>query len=279
MSKPTWQADFYRRPLKDEGQPVWELVICCPQQEFVAHAFCQQSGATPAWLTAQMQAVIQQHGPPEHIKVFRPQCLSLITAAAAPLAVPVVATRRTALLKAHLQDRLGLYASRPEYTGEPYQPTQIESLPPVPVPEALWGDRWRFGAIAASDLIEFIEEKPIPIRDTPPALHPMSLKLASDTPVPGVVIDGGRQSMRLARWLQEQSPVSLSYIPGPPDGLILEAGLSDRWILATFEDTAVAQAGHAFSQRQQASQGLHFLLVQPDNSGITYSGVWLLQPA
>jgi hypothetical protein len=39
--------------------------------------------------------------------------------------------------------------------------------------------------------------------------------------VPGVVIDGGRQSMRLARWLQEARPGALHYLAGAPDGLVL----------------------------------------------------------
>ncbi len=277
MSTSVWQTDFYRRPLQDEGQPVWELVICCAEQEFIAHSFCQQSAATAAWLTAQLRAVMQQHGRPQRLEVFRPQCLSLITTAAQSLSLSVVATRRTPLLKAHLKDRVGLYAAMAEYTREPYQPTWVESPPPLPVPEALWGEQWRFGAIAAAALTTVVEE-PIPIRDMPPELSPLALKLASDTLIPGVIIDGGRQAMRLAQWLEAQSPVSLGYSPGPPDGLILEAGLSDRWILATFEDEAVAQAGQTFQKRQQTSQGLHFLLVQPDDSGVTYSGIWLLRP-
>nr|WP_317106120.1 Tab2 family RNA-binding protein [Chroococcidiopsis sp. SAG 2025] len=32
-----------------------------------------------------------------------------------------------------------------------------------------------------------------------------------------------------------------------------------------------------YAQRQQQSQGLHFLLVQPDDSGMTYTGFWLLR--
>jgi hypothetical protein len=51
----------------------------------------------------------------------------------------------------------------------------------------------------------------------------------------------------------------------------------DRWILVTFEDAEVAQAAQVYEQRKQQSQGLHFLLVQPDDSGITYTGFWLLQ--
>jgi hypothetical protein len=107
-------------------------------------------------------------------------------------------------------------------------------------------------------------------------LKPINLGLASTIPIPGVVIYGGRQSMRLARWLQEANPVTLNYIAGAPDGLILEASLADRWILATFEDEEVAAAAKVYAQRKQVSKRLHFLLVQPDDSGMTYSGFWLL---
>jgi hypothetical protein len=83
--------------------------------------------------------------------------------------------------------------------------------------------------------------------------------------------------MQLARWLQDSEPVALNYIAGAPDGLVLEAGLADRWIVATFEDQEVAAAAQTYEQRKQASKGLHFLLVQPDDSGMTYSGFWLLR--
>jgi hypothetical protein len=59
--------------------------------------------------------------------------------------------------------------------------------------------------------------------------------------------------------------------------LVLEAGLADRWILATFADEEVTNAGKLYQQRKQLSRGLHFLLVQPDDSGMTHSGFWLLQ--
>jgi hypothetical protein len=100
--------------------------------------------------------------------------------------------------------------------------------------------------------------------------------LASTVPVPGVVIDGGRQSMQLAKWLQDAKPWALNYIAGEPDGLILEAGLVDRWVVATFEDSEVKAAAQIYQQRKQLSKGLHFLLVQPDDSGMTYTGFWLL---
>ena len=119
-------------------------------------------------------------------------------------------------------------------------------------------------------------DRPIPILHMPEFLLPINLGLASTLPVPGVVIYGGRQSMRLARWLQQADPVALNYVAGAPDGLVLEAGLVDRWIVATFEDQEVAFSGKVYEQRKQQSRGLHFLLVQPDDSGITDSGFWLL---
>ena len=114
----------------------------------------------------------------------------------------------------------------------------------------------------------------------PESLLPLNLGIASTTPIPGVVIYGGRNSLQLARWLEQEKPVFLNYIPtevGQSGGLILETGLVDRWIVATFEDREVAQAAQNYEQRKQASQGLHFLLVQPDDSGMTYTGFWLLQ--
>ncbi len=62
-----------------------------------------------------------------------------------------------------------------------------------------------------------------------------------------------------------------------PNGLILESGLVDRWVMATFEDAEVMDAAKTFEVRKQLAKGLHFLLVQPDDSGMTFSGFWLLK--
>jgi hypothetical protein len=161
------------------------------------------------------------------------------------------------------------------YTGEPYNPL-VDKPPPTPLPELLWGEQWRFATLSAGDLEE-VAGRPIPILQMPEFLLPINLGLASTVRVPGIVIDGGPQSMRLARWLQDARPVALNYVGGTPGGLVLEAGLVDRWIIVTFEDKEVVAAAQVYEQRKQLSRGLHFLLVQPDDSGMTYSGFWLLQ--
>jgi hypothetical protein len=274
-----WQVDFYRRPLVDQqGNALWELVACDPICHFTAQAFCAQSEATANWLTQKLQEFAAQAGAlPQQIQVFRPQAVSLIQTACLPLGITVTCTRRTPALKQLLHKRASEYPSLPGYTGQPYHPTDLEKPPPVPLPENLWGDRWQFATLAAGDLLPAFQKRSIPIRDMPEALFPLQLQIPSTALVPGVIIEAGRRSMPLARWLQQAQPVALNYIPGDPNGLLLEAGLVDRWVLTTFTDPDVIAAAKTFQARQQAAKGLHFLLVQPDDSGMTYSGFWLLQ--
>ncbi|MFP5272911.1 Tab2 family RNA-binding protein [Coleofasciculus sp.] len=272
-----WQADFYRRPLRNEtGQVLWELLIGDTIGNVIYQSFCPQPEVTPDWLVSQVQVAAAKTGLPDAIQVFRPQSFNLFQEVGERLGIKVEATRRTPALKQRLQEIALQYQQHENYTGEAYNPLGLDKPPPVPLPENLWGDRWRFATIPAGDIEEGFAQRPIPILQMPNELLPFHLGLASTVAIPGVVIDGGRQSMPLARWLQKVLPVTLNYIPGAPDGLILEAGLVERWVMATFEDEEVAAAARLYEQRKQQSQGLNFLLVQPDDSGMTYTGFWLL---
>jgi hypothetical protein len=251
-------------------------VICEPSGNLLHTAYCSQSQANGNWLVDQLQELQQHHPLPDRICVFRPQTFQLLEAVSQRLHLTIEPTRRTPGLKTILQDKARLYPTLPNYNGQAYEPLALDRPPPVPLPENLWGDRWRFASLPAASLIDSFRDRPIPVLDMPEALFPLKLGLASTIPVPGVVIDGGRQSLRLVRWLQEVHPVELNYIAGEPDGLILEAGLIYRWILATFSDPEVTASARQFTQRKQASKGLHFLLVQPDDSGMTFTGFWLL---
>ncbi len=274
-----WQGDFYRRPLRDKNnRPLWELVLCDSTGSFEYTALCPQSEANLSWLVSQLErAGGDRQKLPEAIAVFRPQSLSLMEEAGKVLGIKVEATRRVPALKKLLRNREGQYREMEGNTGETYDILAVESAPPLPLPENLWGDRWRFAALDAGSLVELWSDRPIPILEMPEFLLPLNLGLASSLPIPGVIIDGGRRSMLLARWLDEARPVSIKYVPGEPDGLILEAGLNERWVLATFEDKEVAAGGKIYEQRKEKSKELHFLLVQPDDSGMTYTGFWLLR--
>ncbi|HEY9618481.1 MAG TPA: Tab2/Atab2 family RNA-binding protein [Microcoleaceae cyanobacterium] len=276
---PIWEIDFYRRPLQDEqGNELWELLVCTPEGTWQHCTCCPQPEVNASWLETQLRQLLETaHDRPEIIRVFRPQTLHLLELACERLGIPVESTRRTPTLKRWLVERSLLYPTLPNYNRQPYQPLDLDKPPPMPLSENLWGDRWRFAALSAGELIDFGTGYPIPILEMPEFLLPLKLGLASTATVPGIVIDGGRRSMPLAQWLQQAHPIALNYVPGAPDGLILEAGLVDRWVVATFEDPDVKTAAQLFEHRKQASQGLHFLLVQPDDSGMTYTGFWLLK--
>ncbi|MEM9002496.1 MAG: Tab2/Atab2 family RNA-binding protein [Cyanobacteria bacterium P01_F01_bin.86] len=274
-----WEADCYRRPLQNEaGQPLWEFLVCDSTFQFTLGAFAPQSTVNSNWVQQQLEAALQKSPQaPTAIRVFRPQSLTLLQAAAAPLKLTVQATRYTPTLKQWLVKRSRWYPSQPNFSAEPYEPVALDQPAPIPVPESLWGEQWRFGSLSARDFQESLIHEPIPIQSVPEDWLPLQAGLASDIVIPGMIIDAGRQAMPLAQWLQAQQPAKLNYIPGPPDGVILEAGLVERWILATFEDEQVKTATQSFSERQRQAKGLHFLLVRPDDSGMTYTGLWLLR--
>lgn len=273
-----WQVDFYRRPMQDtNGQTLWELLICDATRHFTYNGLCPQASVNSNWLVSQLRNAASTVGLPKLLQVFRPQSLSLLTEAAQQLGISVEATRHTPALKQWLQERASQYHLQDNYTGVAYNPLALDKPPPTPMPENLWGEQWRFATLPANNIEEAFAGRPMPFLQMPKFLLPLDLGLASTLPVPGVVIDGGRQSLFIARWLQNVNPVALNYIAGAPDGLILEAGLAERWVVATFEDQEVTAAAKIYEQRKLASLGLHFLLVQPDNSGMTYTGFWLLQ--
>jgi hypothetical protein len=149
--------------------------------------------------------------------------------------------------------------------------------PPQPLPDNLWGEHWQFVGVPAGEVCLIFEHRPIPIVAAPESRWPLTLGLASTAIVPGIVIQGGRRSLALAQWLQEQDPQELVPMTGDPWGLILWAGGDRRWVMATFTDPGVIQSAQVYQQRRSACGGLHFLLVQPDDSAMTHTGFWLLQ--
>lgn len=255
-----WQADIYQR---QETAKNWSLLICDSQGTIIHQASCSQ--VTTNWLMSQVE-IASKIAFPHLIQVFRPQSLQFFTPVVQQLGIELEATRRTPALKAHLREnQINIDLDKP---------------PPQALPAHLWGEKWQFVSFPAADLLEFFQERPLPIMKIESELLPLNLGIASTVSIPGIVIYGGKQSMYLARWLEAENPVSINYISqesGKSGGLVLESALVNRWILATFEDVEVAQAAERYERRKQDSKGLHFLVVQPDDSGMTYTGFWLLK--
>ncbi|MEM7065677.1 MAG: Tab2/Atab2 family RNA-binding protein [Cyanobacteria bacterium P01_B01_bin.77] len=275
---PPWQLDFYRRPLKDpDNHVLWELLLCTSDMDFSYAETCSQTAADAMWLRQQLKRAIHRAGyRPKALHVFRPQTQILAEVACRELDIPVVAKRDLPTLKQWLRQRTAWYPNLKTYTGEAYSPFAIERSAPIPLPDNLWGETWRFAGLSNADLLRFQYEA-IPVRSVPKELLPLEIGLSSTVLIPGVVIDAGRRAMGLAQWMESTRPAFLKYMAGQPDGLILEAGLCDRFVLTTFDDNDVRGAANTFEQRKATAKGLHFLLIRPDDSGMTYSGLWLLQ--
>jgi hypothetical protein len=266
-----WQADISSRPQQNDlGETLWELAICAADGSWYYTAICPQKQVNSEWIAAQIQLATEDKLP-ESIQVFRPQSLGLIQTAGEKLGIEVVATRRTIALKKLLQQQAS------EYHNPNYQPLSIESPPPLPIPDYLVGEKWQFVTLTAGQLVADFADRPMPIVSMPDYLLPPHWGLGANVAIPGVIIYGGRQSMRLARWVADRSPVSLNYLGDDPGGLVLDSGLADRWVMLTFNDPEVSQAAKLYEARKRLVHGLHFLLVTPDDSGITDSGIWLLQ--
>ncbi len=151
-------------------------------------------------------------------------------------------------------------------------------LPPQPLPEHLWGDLWQFVSLSAEDLEFSLWERPIPIREIEaPGLLPSQQALEGEAVIPGILINAGRQAMKLSRWLCGHQPRQMNAVNLELGAIILSTAQQTRWILATYQDEAVREAGQTFEARKAQSKGIHFLLIQPDDSGVTHSGLWILK--
>lgn len=275
----TWQADFYYLPSLSVSQDrQWELIICQfdgvvsdnqPQPSVYA-AQCSSTDANASWL--EQQILLAARELPDKIQVFRPQSLGLLSVAANKLGIKVEATRNTEALKQVLTQR--------HKNNLHYNPLELEKPPPQALPENLWGEQWQIANIAAGQIIDLFSDRPIPICSLPENFYPINLGLGSDIFIPGIVIYGGKKSMQLARWIEQQIPALINYIPtevGKSGGFILETGLVDRWVFNTFESEQAAEIAKSYEEKKQVSQGLHFLLIQPDDSGMTTTAFWLLK--
>ncbi|MGF1587812.1 MAG: Tab2 family RNA-binding protein [Pleurocapsa sp.] len=278
----TWQADFYYLLSLPESQDrQWELVICFDEfngvllekhlKSIVYAAQCSTPEANAAWL--ERQILLAAKGElPDKIQVFRPQAIGLLSVAASRLGIKVEATRHTNALKQILIQRR---KNQPNYN-----PLELEKPPPQALPASLWGERWQIANIAAGQIIELFSDRPIPICSLPEKFYPINLGLGSDIFIPGIVVYGGKKSMQLASWIEQQIPAWINYIPtevGKSGGLILETGLVDRWVFNTFESEQAAEIAKSYEEKKRVSQGLHFLLIQPDDSGMTTTAFWLLK--
>lgn len=283
-----WELDFYSRPiLEADGRKRWELLICSsadPLQGgcdlelggFRWQQDCPADSVNSIWLrqaieTALAEAQLQGWQPPRRLRCWRGSMRTMVQRAAEGLGLELVPSRRCYQLVEWLQERQrSVYPNQPGYLAGPLAPPPQAIRPvPVPLPEALRGDSWDWATLTAGALAE-AAEWPIGFA----GLLPLSAALPPETPVPGIRLFSRSRALAIAGWLAGLEPVRLEI---DANQLILEAGLEDRWLLATLNPDEAAAASAAFATAREQAGGLQFIAVVTGPEAERLEGFWLLR--
>ncbi len=279
-----WELDYFSRPvLEEDGKKRWELLICstpslAPQGSpaFRWIQACPASSVNSVWLQGALSealaaAAAEGFAPPRRLRCWRPSMRTMVQRAGEALGLEVVPSRRCyALLEWLRQREREVYPNEAGYMAGPLAPPPQPITPvAVPLPEAARGDSWSWASLPLEALAEAGEWE-IGFDGL------MTLPQAPDpqAPVPGIRLFSRSRSLAIAGWMAGLEPARL-VIEGR--SLVLEAGLDDRWLLATLEEAEAGGAAAAFAAARDAAAGLQFIAVQSDAEAQRFDGFWLLR--
>lgn len=282
MSK-VWEIDFYSRPILDEQQKkIWELLVCDTDRTFEFTKVCSGSEANARWLQEALSEALplwrqQEQLPgepfPEKIRFFRRSMKSIIPRACDALEIPSQPSRRTfAVYQWLLEREQTVYPEHPGYQPMMAAPVTFEPTLPKPLPDALLGEGWRLVTLQLSAFAD-MDEWDIAFGEKIPL---EKLNLPPDTIIPGLLIFSER-STPLAGWMSGLELSSLKLELQPKPQLILETGLSDRWVIAFLNNQKLVDEIKDFERTKQAAQQVHFVAVQSNPNEESFAGFWLMQ--
>lgn len=276
-----WELDFYSRPILDEREKKkWEVLICesplnvgdKAESLFRYSQFCPSTTVNSLWLAGAIKdAIASAPKPPEKIRFFRRQMANMITKACEELDIPSASSRRTLALSLWLEERMqDVYPAEPGYQPVVNPTVQFVPETPIPLPDALIGEKWTFVSlpIAAFDEmsewdIGFGEAFGLPMT-----------RLAPETQIPGLIIYSSRATA-LAGWMSGLELAFLRYDSAPIPRLVLDTGANDRWIIANLNSATEKEAASFESAKKQAKK-VHFLAIQSNPQSESFAGFWLL---
>lgn len=277
-----WELDFYSRPILDEREKKkWEVLICesplnvgdKAESLFRYSQFCPSTTVNSLWLAGAIKdAIASAPKPPEKIRFFRRQMANMITKACEELDIPSASSRRTLALSLWLEERMqDVYPAEPGYQPVVNQSVQFVPETPIPLPDALIGEKWAFVSlpIAAFDEmsewdIGFGEAFGLPMT-----------RLAPETQIPGLIIYSSRATA-LAGWMSGLELAFLKYDSAPIPRLVLDTGANDRWIIANLRDSATQREAASFEAAKKQAKKVHFLAIQSNPQSESFAGFWLL---
>lgn len=286
MSQPAsldWELDFYSRPiLEPDGKKRWELLICStpdPTSTTAPFRFvrpCPAGSVNSSWLKQALDAALAQAGDeglgaPRRLRCWRASMRTMVQRAAEGLGLELIPSRRCYALVEWLQEReQEVYPLEEGYMAGPLAPAPIPLQPlALPLPEAARGDSWGWANLPLGALRE-AAEWPLGFN----GLVPVPAGLDDTTTVPGLRLFSASRALAIAGWLAGLEPVRLE-ISGRQ--LVLEAGLEDRWLLASLNDAEAEAAAAAFQASIEQAGGLQFIAVQSGEEAESLEGFWLLR--
>jgi hypothetical protein len=284
---PDWELDYYSRPiLEPDGKKRWELLICAtpdpsgsaqePGEPFRWARTCPASSVNSVWLREAIEAALaearaQGYGQPRRIRCWRASMRTMVQRSAEGLGLELVPSRRCYSLVEWLQHRQRqVYPKEPGYQVGPLAPAPQAIRPiAVPLPEAVRGDRWDWATLPFDALAEASDWE-IGFA----GLVNLPQAVSGTTPIPGIRLFSRTRALAIAGWLAGLEPVRLEM-----DGeqLVLEAGLEDRWLLATLPEAEAVAAADAFAAAKENAGGLQFIAVQSADGAERLDGFWLLR--
>ncbi len=277
-----WELDYYSRPIVDENnKKVWEVLICEsptridvePDSLFRYAEYCSSTQVNSGWLkSAISEAIARAPHPPDKIRFFRQAMNNMIVTACDGLNVPAQLSRRTFALSQWVRDRMEtVYPAHPGFQPSKSPSVTFPTTPAEPLPDALIGQKWIFATLETSAFddmsewaIDFGESFPLKMAG-----------LAPDTPIPGLIIYSPR-AVPMAAWMSGLEMAAIKFDPDSPTRLLLETGVSDRWILTSLDAKTQPEARQFEAAKQHANQ-VHFLAIQTDPQVEAFAGFWLLQ--
>ncbi|MFN7677414.1 MAG: Tab2 family RNA-binding protein [Cyanobacteriota bacterium] len=290
LSGADWEVDFYSRPVLDaDGRKRWDLLICAtpaigsplplegtPDTPFRFEKRCSANSVNSQWLReafAEALAEAERQGwpSPRRLRCWRGSMRAMVQRAAESLGLVVVPSRRCYALIDWLREReRTVYPQEEGYMAGPLAPPpQPQRTPPLPWPEVARGDHWSWALLPLEALREaqewsigFAGLLPVPTEPRPQAS------------VPGIRLFSRQRALAVAGWLAGLEPARLEV---DADQLILEAGLDDRWRLASLPRDEATATREALQRSREEVGGLQFLAVQTSETSTSFEGFWMLK--
>ena len=285
VAAPDWELDYYSRPIVEaDGKKRWELLICSTPDPSLVEAVepfrwarsCPAGSVNSLWLREALQEALdaaadQGLGRPRRLRCWRASMRTMVQRAAEGLGLELVPSRRCYALVEWLREReASVYPAEEGYLCGPLAPLPAPIRPiPVPLPEAVRGDRWSWVSLPAATLAEAPEWQ-----TGFASLLPLPEGIDPQAPVTGLRLVSRSRALAISGWLAGLEPVRLE-IDG--EQLVLEAALEDRWLVAMLSTEEAAAAAAAFALAREQAGGLQFIAVQSDENAPGFEGFWLLR--